>query len=259
MKKYAAGLLALWLYSPFVLSNTFTTDFTDLWWNANESGWGVTATHQREIVFLTFFVYGTDNRPSFYTAEASYVGQTGEGSLIFSGQMYQTSGPWFGTFFNPTSVTVRQVGTLTFTAFVDAATLTYSVDGTFVTKSLTRQTFRNNDLTGFYAGIIREISSGCSNPTNDGTKERVMGIFIDNSATGLTFTTNENGTICNYGGNYRQSGRMGSSTGSYTCPGAAGTYDMVEIEANPSGITGRFTARDNLCSKIVGRLAFVKR
>ena len=259
MKKYAAFLLSLWLCSPLAMSNTFTTDFTDLWWNPSESGWGVTATHQREVIFLTFFVYGTDNRPTFYTATASYSGQAGSGALIFSGPMYQTTGPWLGTFFNPNAVTVRQVGNVTFTAFVDVATLNYSVDGAFVTKSITRQTFRNNDLTGGYAGVFRESSSGCSNVANNGTVESVVGVSITNSATTLAISTNENGSICNYVGDYQQAGRMGSSTGTYTCPGVAGSYDMVEIEANPSGITARFTAQDNFCPQITGRLALVKR
>lgn len=259
MKKFAACLLSLWFCSPFSSANTFTTDLTDLWWNAGESGWGVTATHQREIVFLTFFVYSTDDRPTFYTAQASYAGQNGAGALIFSGPMYQTTGPWLGTFFNTSSVTVRQVGTATFTAFIDAATLSYSVDGVFVNKQVTRQTFRNNNLTGNYAGIFSETHSGCASSANNGTTERVLGISIDNTDTALSMVTNENGAICNYTGNYRQSGRMGSSSGSFTCPGRSGTYEMVEIEANPSGVTGRFTGQDSLCSNLSGRVGLVKR
>ena len=259
MKKCAALLLSIWLCAPFASANTFTTDLTDLWWNENESGWGVTATHQRDIVFLTFFVYGPDNRPTFYTATTTFTGQSGSGALIFSGPMHQTNGPWFGSVFNPNLVSVRQVGTATFTAFVDAATLTYSVDGVPVTKALTRQTFRNNDLTGGYAGVFRETSASCTNPANNGTVESIVGVTITNTATTLAITTNENGSICNYSGNYRQSGRMGSSTGTYTCTGLTGSYDMIEIEANPSGITARFTAQDNFCSQISGRLAVVKR
>ncbi|MBL0122570.1 MAG: hypothetical protein IPP88_07495 [Betaproteobacteria bacterium] len=259
MKKITAGLILFWLGSPFASANTFTTDLTDMWWNANESGWGVTATHQREVVFLTFFVYSTDNRPTFYTATATYSGQTGAGALVFSGPMYQTTGPWLGTTFNPGLVSVRQVGTVDFTAFIDAATLAYSVDGTFVTKALTRQTFRNNDLSGSFAGIFKQTSTGCSNPLNAGTTETVAGVAITNSATTLSMTSNASGTICNYVGNYRQSGRMGSSSGTYTCPGVAGNYDMVEIEANPSGITGRFLSQDNLCSQTIGRFAIVTR
>ncbi len=259
MKKYAAMLLSLWLCAPFASANTFTTDLTDMWWNANESGWGVNATHQREIVFLSFFVYGADNRPTFFTATATYTGQTGSGALVFTGPMYQTNGPWYGNSFNPNAVSVRDVGTASFTAFVDAATLNYSVDGISVTKALTRHTFRNNDLTGSYAGVFRETSSSCSNPANNGTVESIVGVTISNAATMLAITTNENGSICNYSGNYRQSGRMGSSTGTYNCPGLTGSYDMIEIEANPSGITARFTAQDNFCPQISGRLALVKR
>ena len=260
MKKVAACLFSLMLCSPFASANTFTTDLTDLWWNASESGWGVTATHQREVVFLTFFVYGTNNRATFYTGQATYTGQSGSGALIFSGPMFETTGPWFGTFFNPNAVTIRQVGTVTFTAFVDAATLTYSVDGIVVNKALTRQTFRNNDLTGNYAGVIRQTQSGCSNPANNGTVETIVGVSMSNSTTGLSFATNNgSGLICNYVGDYRQSGRMGSSSGTYTCPGIAGNYDMLEIEANPSGLTARFTANDNTCSQISGKLAIVTR
>ena len=187
------------------------------------------------------------------------MGQAASGALIFSGPMIETRGPWLGIPFNPNLVTRRDVGTVTFTAFVDTATLSYTVDGTLVNKALTRQTFRNNDLTGNFAGVVRETASGCTNAANNGTVEKVVGVAITNSATALTMTTNENGSICTYTGNYRQSGRMGSSTGTVTCPNLSGTYDMVEIEANPSGITGRFTSRDNLCTQIVGRLALVTR
>lgn len=259
MKKIAACLLSFCLLSPFASANTFTTDLTDLWWNATESGWGVTATHQREIVFLTFFVYGADNRPTFYTATLSYTGQTGSGALNFTGAMYQTTGPWFGTFFNPNAVSVRQVGTATFTAFVEAATLSYSVDGVGVTKALTRQTFRTNDLTGNYAGVFRETTSGCGNPTNNGTAESIVSASITTTATTMTMTTNENGFVCNWSGNYRQAGRMGSSTGTYTCGALQGTYDMVEIEANPSGITGRYSGQDNSCAQVSGRFGMVTR
>ncbi len=259
MKKVAACFFSLLLSSPFASANTFMTDLTDLWWNANESGWGVTATHQREIVFLTFFVYGPDNRPTFYTGQGTYTGQATSGALVFSGPMYQTSGPWLGTTFNPNAVTVRQVGTLSLTAFVDTATLTYSVDGTVVNKSLTRQTFRNNDLTGSYGGVFRESFQACSNPADNGTIETSVGVAIVNSATTLAMTTNQSGFVCNYVGNYRQNGRMGSSTGTYTCPGVQGAYDMVEIEANTTGITARYTAQDNVCAQATTRLSLLKR
>lgn len=259
MKTCRAILLGWLLLANAAFANTYTTDLTDLWWNADESGWGVTATHQREVVFLTFFVYGIDNRATFYTATTSYTGANSQGALIFTGPMYQTTGPWLGSFFNPAAVGARQVGTATFTAFISDATLTYSVDGTFVSKSLTRQTFRTNDMSGQYAGIIRETLSGCTNPSGNGTYETPVGFGVTISGASLTMTSNANGTVCNYIGNYTQTGRMGRSQGTYSCPGVSGTYDFFEIEATPRSFTGRFTATNNICSQDNGHFAFAKR
>ena len=66
-------------------------------------------------------------------------------------------------------------------------------------------------------------------------------------------------TICSYTGDYVQSGRMGASRGTYVCPGISGTYNLFEIEANPSGLTARYSASDNLCSQYSGRFGGVKR
>lgn len=255
--RLAVAALALTAHTAF--ANTFTTDLTDLWWNANESGWGVTATHQREVVFLTFFVYAADGRATFYTASVTYAGTTGQGALVFTGPMYQTTGPWFGTVFNPNAVGVRQVGTANFTAFIDSATLAYTVDGVTVNKNLTRQTFRSNDLTGGYGGVTILSSSGCANPGNAGTSEFPVGVSINTTGSTFSMTLNDGSGVCNYSGNYVQTGRMGRSQGTYTCPGVAGTYDIFEIEANPSGLTARFTEQNNLCSQIAGKLAAVKR
>lgn len=259
MKICRALLLSFFLFANSAFTNTFTSDMTDLWWNANESGWGVTATHQGEVVFLTFFVYSSDNRPTFYTASTSYVSSTGQGSLVFSGPMYQTTGPWLGAFFNPNAVGVRLVGSATFTAFIDAATLTYNVDGTFVSKSLTRQTFRNNNLAGEFAGVLRSTSSGCTNPLNNGTVETVAGVRIVHSGVTFSMVTNDGAEICTYTGNYTQSGRMGTSSGNYSCPGRTGTYDIFEVEANPKSLTGRLSASSSLCSQIAGHFAIAKR
>ena len=259
MKSIRALLLSFFMLANSALANTFASDMTDLWWNANESGWGVTATHQGDVVFLTFFVYGMDNRATFYTASTSYTGSTGQGAYIFSGPMYQTNGPWHGMFFNPNLVGVRQVGTATFTAFLDTATLTYSVDGVVVAKSLTRQTFRTNSMTGQYGGVINQTLAGCSNPFDNGSAEVTAGFNITNSSTSFSMISNSGGQICTYTGDYSQTGRMGNSTGTFSCPGINGTYEMVEMEATPRSITGRYTARDNFCPQISGKFAALKR
>ena len=260
MKLFRSLLLSLLLLANAALANTFTTDFTDLWWNERESGWGVTATHQGDVVFLTFFIYSTDNKAQWYTGQATYASQNAQGAVVFTGPMYSVTGPWFGTTFNPLAVGVRQVGTVTFTAFVDAATLIYSIDGVVVSKSVTRQTFRNNDLTGQYAGVSKTTSFGCSNPASNGVSSIDDGDFTI-TTTSTTFRMNTTtGNPCNLVGSYTQTGRMGKAQGTYSCAGGvSGTFQYLEIEATTGSISYRSTLSNGNCTRIEGQVVAVKK
>src|SRR6476646_8844351 len=100
------------------------TNFSDQWWNPNESGWGASVLQQYDTLFIDLFVYATDGRPQWYTAAVYYQPQSGRSQFI--GDLYATTGPWFGAFFNPAAVSARRVGTLQFDAdSTDFATLTY--------------------------------------------------------------------------------------------------------------------------------------
>ncbi len=112
-------------------------DYTDLWWNASESGWGLVATQQYGVMFLAWFVYDANGKPAWYVATDCTV--VGSGC---SGTLYQTSGPPFGPTFNPAAVHATAVGTIGL-AFTDAnnAQLTYTVNGVSATKTITRQLF----------------------------------------------------------------------------------------------------------------------
>lgn len=44
---------------------SLTTDFTDLWWNANESGWGVNITQKGNNLFAAWYGYDLNRRPLF--------------------------------------------------------------------------------------------------------------------------------------------------------------------------------------------------
>jgi hypothetical protein len=112
-------------------------DFTDLWYNAAESGWGMAMSHQFGIIFLAWFVYDANGAPVWYVASSCTVSGNG-----CSGALYRTTGPAFGPTFNPAAVQPFQVGTVSVT-FNDAnhALLSYTVDGVSATKVVTRQTF----------------------------------------------------------------------------------------------------------------------
>ncbi len=44
------------------------TDFTDLWWDPAESGWGLNVAQQADTMYVTLYVYGTTNRAAWYAA-----------------------------------------------------------------------------------------------------------------------------------------------------------------------------------------------
>ena len=258
LKKYI--LFAAMFFCASSFANTYTSDLSDLWWNEKEAGWGVNVNHHREVVFLTFFVYGADSRGTWYTGQASLAGQDSRGANIYTGGMYTFSGPTNGTPFNPANVVSRNAGSVTFTAFLDNATLTYTIDGLAVNKVVTRQTFRNNDLSGAYMGSIKESQTGCQSAAINGEANSYVEINVNNTATTFSMTARKvDGGVCSYTGNYAQTGRLGRSQGSFTCPGGAtGTYDAFELEGNMQGILGRFFTNGSLCDSS-GRFAAMRK
>jgi hypothetical protein len=229
------------LLSVFPASATsYSTDFSDLWYNPNENGWGVNVIQQGNTLFLTFFIYGSDNKASWYVA--SSVPDT-TGNLVFSGALYQTTGPWFGTTFNPSAVGVKQVGTVTFTVkSIADATLSYTINSVTISKSITRQTWKIDDLTGTYIGGGSFTRTKCTNSASNGHSTQLNTYTFTPTATGLvvTLTGQATGNTCTFTGDYSQYGRLGQSSGNYTCSsGSSGTFTMTEIEATPLGLLAR--------------------
>ena len=158
------------------------TNFSDQWWNPNESGWGASVLQQYDTLFFDLFVYGHRWPPA--VVHRSRVSPAAKRPVLFSGDLYATSGPWFGSFFNPAAVSVRRVGTLQFDASnTDFATLTYSVDGVLVAKSIQRQLFAYEDFTGSYFGGFVYDQSNCANPANNGHVEELGSIQINHPPT----------------------------------------------------------------------------
>jgi len=116
---------------------SFSFNVQDLWWNPNESGWGVNIAHQGSILFATLFVYGADGNPEWFVMSNG----AGDGTGVFTGPLYRTTGPVFSA--SPWSApTVTQVGTMTFDFSTgNSGQLTYTVDGVQVVKTITRQVF----------------------------------------------------------------------------------------------------------------------
>ena len=71
-----------------------TTDFSDLWFNSNEEGWGMNIIQQRDVQFITIFVYAANGQPTWFVApDTRLSSNNANGILSFSGPLYATTGP----------------------------------------------------------------------------------------------------------------------------------------------------------------------
>jgi hypothetical protein len=118
-----------------------SNNFQDLWWGGiSESGWGVNIAHQGNKLFATLFTYDANGQPLWFSMSDS----TKTSSATYTGALYRSTGPAFNAVpFTPiTPANLTQVGTMTF-VFTDGdtGTLTYTVNGTSVTKNIQRLEF----------------------------------------------------------------------------------------------------------------------
>lgn len=124
-------------YDLHMRADLLDTNYTDLWWNASESGWGINLNHQGNVIFATLFTYDASGQPMWLVMSDGE--RAADGS--YGGTLYRATGPAFDA--QPFSgATLAAVGTmrLVFTS-ATAGTLTYTFNGTTVTKSITRQVF----------------------------------------------------------------------------------------------------------------------
>ena len=229
-------------------ASTISSEITDMWWNPAEPGWGVNVILQSDIAFLTFFLYDAAQNPVWYTSDVHYQGPDATGALLWTGNLFATRGPWFRGAYNPPDVTVRPVGTVSFSSsHLGQATLTYSIDGVTVTKSLERQTWRGEDYSGAYAGVLSLRYSNCNPASLNGLSESAGIVTI--SQTGQDFAVTLAGaTSCTFSGTYAQSGKLGQVNGSVACSnGTQGSFLLVELTPTISGFNGRLVGQDQYC------------
>ena len=154
LRSFLAALIAS-LAIP-ALATPQPIDATGLWIKPDESGWGISVFHQGATLFASLFVYGPDGQPKWYTASALEGGGT-----TYSGALTEATGPYFGAQpFDPNAVTRRTVGTMAMNLDDTGATVTYSVDGTQVSKRVQRFSIRPLPWAGHYGALAQPASAG---------------------------------------------------------------------------------------------------
>ena len=145
-------------------------NYTDLWWNAAESGWGVNLIHQGDVIFATWFTYDADRGGLW---------------LVMDAARLQPDGSYTGTIYRTTGVSLPQIngqpaqsgavavgsGTLRFPT-TQQATFSYTVNGVGQQKSMTRFNFATPAPTCAFNTATRESATNYQdlwwNPSESG-------------------------------------------------------------------------------------------
>ena len=204
------------------------------------------------------FVYDPTGKPIWYVGTLNPTAT----SLVWSGDMYVTNGPWFGSQpYNAALFGGRVVGTMTWaSAFIQSGTLSYSVDGVAVTKNIVRQTLVNDDYNGTYVGAVHQTSASCVGLAN-GTSESFAGLSIVQTGTNVALSYAVlGGGQCSFVGQFAQDGQFGRMTGTYSCSsGEGGNFSMFEMNVGFNVLTARYSAAStNLGCQSTGYLGGIR-
>lgn len=134
----AMGPLASAQAPPAFTIDTATDPLTGLWWNADESGWGMALAQQRAVVFVTWYAYDEAGAPVWYVMSSCGV----QGNAC-TGEIYRVRGgtplvaPWSGA---GREVTAVGTGRLEFSSN-DAGTFRFNLGDRAGSRGIVRQVF----------------------------------------------------------------------------------------------------------------------
>jgi hypothetical protein len=194
-------------------------DYTDVYFDVAEPGWGAFLVQSDTTQFLAFFIYDKNGNPTWYTAQLM-----DDGTGNYTGTLYAITGTYFA---NPwAGYTINPAGTASFQPSDNYhATLTYTVTGLpTVMKAIQRQTLSAFQMAGNYSGSMAGSIGGCAGPQD----------------------TTHSGIVCTVAGSLTHLGRLYQLVGTLACtgPGQDNTPRQVTIDSfHPTGqgIEGKVT------------------
>jgi hypothetical protein len=243
MKTSAARrLLLLWLISAAGIAHAI--DYTDLWYAKSEPGWGTNVVESGDFLFLTFFVYGADQRPVWYSAQLQR--DTSGDFDGYLGPLYSTTGTWLALPWDPQRFTTTVAGTAAFQpTSAYAAVLSYTVNGLArVVKAIERQPLTRIPLQGTYTSVVSATSVNCA--TSPSSQEYIAELSIrePNGPGSIELgVVRADAPTCTLTADLSATGRLRSAAnGRFTCAdGEHGSAQFDEVAATQHGIEGRWS------------------
>jgi hypothetical protein len=219
--------------------------YSDLWSNPQEPGWGVNVVQQSETAFVTLFVYGPDGKPTWYVASDAHVIAYAGSFPLFRGTLYRTEGSWIGAPWQPGRVTSAGEVQLEVLAH-DRMRVHYTADGVTGNKEVRRFSFQQPVEFAHYVAQYNLRQARAGQPFGTLYLQADTTLHLDSeSGQGLMRVDDHLGRRCDYRGPYRQTGKLIRFAGGFTCSSGdalAGTFEINDLEVTANGFTGYLRA-----------------
>jgi hypothetical protein len=230
-------------------------DPTGMWYVPNQTGWGMSVSQQGENIFVVLFIYDGNDNPQWFVASNVVDSGHAVNTLVgeaYSGPLYRTTGPYFASGTDNTTLGVTQVGTIQL-AYVQPTgnmSVSYTINGTTVTTTVSPQTWGSNasELSGIYAGGFNiQATANCQPPA---ALSNVTALSISPGSqpdTVAILWTTSTGGVCQMNGAYSQRGQFGTLNGSVLCGPVgsvntdSGSFDIEQMVITPAGFSGALT------------------
>ncbi len=82
---HAAFAAVLALFATCAGASSYSSE-SDMWWNPDESGWGVNVILQKDMGYIAFFVYDSAQNPVWYTSDVHLDQRNGDKTGIADGK-----------------------------------------------------------------------------------------------------------------------------------------------------------------------------
>jgi hypothetical protein len=221
--------------SSFLLAfavNCAAANYTDWWWNSDQSGHGLNVGQQGNVVFLSWFTYDEFGNGMWVVMAGALAGN------VVQGEFQRTTGPHLGDTFDPAKVTRTPVGNgkVTFSD-LHHATFDWTVNGKSGTVALVRESYGQSDPSGSYVGASAgpAVSTGCpmaGRPAQ--ANQATFSITVQSNVFNLSWTTELNNDF-EFTAPLKYSGQWLD---------LAGTYTSTNVFGNGS-FTGSLLVVDN--------------
>lgn len=123
----------------------------------------------------------------------------------------------------------------------DRMRLHYNAEGAEAVRDLTRQTLAEEPLSTWYTSqFVLRVARADQTPVGTSHFQAELLVHFENG-TGFIRSDDHLGRRCEYRGAYRQSGKLMSLSGVFTCTAGdalEGSFELTDLEVTAHGITG---------------------